>query len=371
MRSVPRLLPRRARLDGAPDRAYDDQPQIEGLLDTLAAGLGAGIVLLDGYDVVVANDAAMELRVVRGTALVSPGLSRVARDARRLRDRVQEDVEIAWGATQRVLRVTAAPVPRTDRVVIVLVDLTEPRRVEAVRRDFVASISHELKTPVGGLMLLAEAIRDAGDDPAAARRFATRMTEEAERLSQLVRDLIELSRLQGGEPLPESVAVPVQRVVADAVDRVRVATEARGVQIVVADANGTVVWGDARSLSTAIVNLLTNALHYSLPNKRIAVGVRRLVTDTGEEVEISVSDEGIGIAACDLDRIFERFYRADPARARATGGTGLGLAIVKHIMENAGGRVSVWSQPGVGSTFTLHLPTPPARGRDGVSGGAP
>jgi two-component system sensor histidine kinase SenX3 len=244
-------------------------------------------------------------------------------------------------------------------VVLLLQDLTEAHRVEAVRRDFVASVSHELKTPVGGLLLLAEAICEAADDPVATRRFAERMTHEAGRLSQLVRDLLDLSRLQGGEPLPPPSAVPVALLVRNAVDRVRVTADGVGVDLAVGDCEALRVWGDERSLETALVNLLDNAINYSARGSRVAVGARSVAGDGADTIEISVADQGIGIGVEDLDRVFERFYRADPARSRRTGGTGLGLAIVKHVAENAGGRVSVWSQLGMGSTFTLHLPSPP------------
>jgi two-component system sensor histidine kinase SenX3 len=231
-------------------------------------------------------------------------------------------------------------------------------------------VSHELKTPVGALLLLAETIRDGiSDDPEAAKHFAERMVREAGRLSRLVQELLDLSRLQGGEPLPEPEPVPVSRLIGDAVDRVRLAADAAGIEIRIADDGDLVVYGDARSLATALVNLLDNALQYSAPGTTVGVGARQAITDDGiDEVQLAVADQGIGIGPADLARVFERFYRADPARSRATGGTGLGLAIVKHVAENAGGRVSVWSSPGVGSTFTLHLPTPPVPPEARLSG---
>jgi two-component system sensor histidine kinase SenX3 len=354
------LLGRLAHHRNSGQAALGEDAQVAPVLQTVAAALDSGIVLLDGYDVILANDTALALRVVQDTTLACPPLARLVRKARHDGVRVEQDVEVAWGTGTRPISATVAPVRSTQRVVLLLRDLTEARRVEAVRRDFVASISHELKTPVGGLLLLAEAVRDAADDPEAARRFADRIVHEAGRLSDLVRDLLDLSRLQGGEPLPEPAAVPVCQLAHDAVDRVRVAAEAAGIDIAVGDCTGLRIWGDERSLRTALVNLLDNALMYSSPGTRIAVGAR-FTSDGGPgEVEISVTDQGTGIAAGDLDRVFERFYRADPARSRRTGGTGLGLAIAKHAVENAGGRVTVWSQPGTGSTFTLHLPPPPA-----------
>jgi two-component system sensor histidine kinase SenX3 len=340
--------------------ALDEHAGVAAVLQTMAAALDSGIVVLDGYDVILANDSALALRVVQDTRLASPLLERLVRKARHDGVRIEQDVELPWGTGSRPISATVAPVRNTLRVVLLLRDLTEARRVEAVRRDFVASISHELKTPVGGLRLLAESVRDAADDPDAARRFADRIVHEADRLSDLVRDLLDLSRLQGGEPLPEPTAVPVCLLAQDAVDRVRVAAESAGIDITVGDCADLQIWGDERSLRTALVNLLDNALTYSSPGTRIAVAVRSATSHGRAEVEISVTDQGTGISPGDLDRIFERFYRADPARSRRTGGTGLGLAIAKHAVENAGGRVTVWSQLGTGSTFTMHLPAPPA-----------
>lgn len=329
------------------------------VLATVAAALDTGAVLLDNHEVVLANEAALGMRVVRGTSLTAPSLARLVRVARREGVRHTEDVELPYGAATRAVRATAAPVPGGDQVVLLLRDLAEARRVDAVRRDFVANVSHELKTPVGALLLLAEAIRDGVDDPVAARRFAERMMHEAGRLARLVQELLELSRVQGGDPLPDPSSQPVGRLIADAVDRVRLAAGAVGIEVVAADAGDLEVWGDERSLVTALTNLLENAISYSSPATKVGVGARLRESLAGDEVEVAVSDQGIGIPTGDLERVFERFYRSDPARSRATGGTGLGLAIVKHIVENHGGRVSVWSSEGVGSTFTLHLPTPP------------
>ncbi|MGB9378265.1 MAG: ATP-binding protein, partial [Mycobacteriales bacterium] len=192
--------------------------------------------------------------------------------------------------------------------------------------------------------------------PANVRRFAERMRHESSRLSRLIQELIDLSRLQGGEPQPEPTEVPVSRVIAEVVDRTRLAAAAGDINVIAGGRTDLVLWGDEAQLVTAMANLVDNAIAYSPPGTRVAIGVR----PAGELVEISVSDEGMGIPAADLERVFERFYRSDPARARATGGTGLGLAIVKHIATNHGGSVTVWSTEGAGSTFTLRLPA--ARG---------
>jgi two-component system sensor histidine kinase SenX3 len=291
---------------------------------------------------------------VRGGRVVVDALRRLARAARR-------DGEPRYGVVDTrgrlgrepiAVSVRVAPLVETGYVALLLDDVTETRRLEAVRRDFVANVSHELKTPVGALTLLAEAVQDAADDPEAIRRFAGRMQHEGIRLGRLVAELIELSRLQGAEPLPSPAMVDVDDVVAEAVDRTRLAAESGGIVVVSGGQGRLAVRGNESQLVTALVNLVDNAIAYSPEGTRVAVGTRR----RGGHVEISVSDQGIGIAERDLERVFERFYRSDPARSRATGGTGLGLAIVKHIATNHGGGVSVWSVEGSGSTFTLRLP---------------
>lgn len=249
------------------------------------------------------------------------------------------------------LRATVAPLTAGTYVVLVE-DLAEERRVDAVRRDFVANVSHELKTPVGALALLAEAILSSADDITSVQRFAERMIAESSRLSSLINDIIELSRLQGDDPLARAAVFEIDPVIVQAVDEVRPFADARGIELVVIGAPGAEMIGDRQQVLTALRNLVSNAVTYSPDETRVAVAAR---TDSGM-VEIDVKDQGIGIASHDLDRIFERFYRADPARSRATGGTGLGLSIVKHVCENHGGDIAVWSESGVGSTFTLRLP---------------
>ena len=250
---------------------------------------------------------------------------------------------------------------------MLLSDLTETRRLEAVRRDFVANVSHELKTPVGALTLLAEAVQEAADDPEAVQRFAGRMQHEGQRLGRLVGELIALSRVQGADALPERHPIDVDHLLTEAVDRSRLPAERAGITLVAAPAAGLTVFGDEVQLATAVANLVDNAVSYSPGGTRVVVTARAVPAspDRASCVEIVVADQGIGIAESDLDRIFERFYRVDPARSRATGGTGLGLAIVKHVVTNHGGTVDAWSSEGAGSTFTIRLPdtassTPPS-----------
>src|SRR6202167_1296446 len=238
-------------------------------------------------------------------------------------------------------------------VLVLAEDQTESRRVEEVRRDFVANTSHELKTPVGALALLAETIEDAADDAEAVRRFAGKMRQEAQRLTNLVQDLITLSRIQAAEPVPDPRCVSLDEVIAEAVDRCRMKANARGIALTSVGTRGLYVLGDEDLLVTALRNLLENAVAYSPDKTRVDVSTRQAADDA---VEISVADQGIGIPDRDLERIFERFYRVDPARSRATGGTGLGLAIVKHVMAAHNGKVTVRSAEGSGSTFTLFVP---------------
>jgi two-component system sensor histidine kinase SenX3 len=231
--------------------------------------------------------------------------------------------------------------------------------VEEIRRDFVANVSHELKTPVGGISLLAEAVLDAKDDPQAVERFAQRILVESTRLTRLVQEIVDLSRLQVADTLHEPDLVDVGAVVTEAVDRVRVAAEARTIDLTLVAEEGLRVFGDRELLTTAVTNLVTNAVSYSEDGTRVGIGARR----AGDAVHVTVTDQGEGIPAAEQERIFERFYRVDAARSRATGGTGLGLAIVKHIANNHGGEVSVWSQEGRGSTFTMTLPAAAVRPR--------
>lgn len=232
------------------------------------------------------------------------------------------------------------------------VDHSEAVRLEATRRDFVANVSHELKTPVGAISLLAEAVSDAADDTEQVRGFSEKIRAESTRLGTLVTELIALSRLQGAEELPELDVVEVDDVVTEALGRSQLAAEAAECTITADQASELYVLGDDTLLVTALSNLLSNAVAYSHPGSPVSVS-RRLA---GEYVEIAVTDRGIGIPAEAQERVFERFYRVDKARSRATGGTGLGLAIVRHVAANHGGDVGLWSSPGIGSTFTLRIP---------------
>jgi two-component system, OmpR family, sensor histidine kinase SenX3 len=322
--------------------------------------MDTAVVLIGPDDaVILANPSARALGILRGDRLVVPGLVDVARSVQ-VTGSQRSDVALPGnvvGTGPRMvgvhgIRLGSGPVVTPGPVALVLTDVTEARRVEAVRRDFVANVGHELKTPVGALALLAEAVQGAADDPETVQRFAARMQHEADRLARLVRELIDLSRLQGAEPLPALVPVAVGTVVAEAVDRTRAAAAAKDIQLAVAAQSGLVVRGVEAQLATALTNLLANAVAYSPPGTTIAVGARA----RSGFAEIAVTDSGIGIPRSARSRVFERFYRVDQSRASATGGTGLGLAIVKHVASNHGGSVTVWSEEGLGSTFTLRIP---------------
>ncbi|MEU9318953.1 MULTISPECIES: ATP-binding protein [unclassified Streptomyces] len=329
-------------------------------VDTVLSVLSSSAVVLDESDSVVkASSAAYALGLVRGGRLAVDAMLNMARDTRRDGEIRQVELDLPRRGTGRgeALAVSARVAPLGSRLVLLLVeDLTEARRIEAVRRDFVANVSHELKTPVGALSLLSEAVMDASDDPEAVERFAGRMQIEATRLTNLVQEIIDLSRVQNDDPLEDAEPVRVDELVAEAIDRCR--QQAGSKQITMA-AGGTAelrIWGNRGQLAAALGNLVENAVNYSPARTRVGIAARRLSVPGGDQIEIAVTDQGIGISEKDRERVFERFYRVDPARSRATGGTGLGLAIVKHVAASHGGEVTVWSSEGQGSTFTLRLP---------------
>ncbi len=324
----------------------------------LAALRSSAIILEPDETVVEASPSAYAYGLVRLGRLVNPDLARIARAVLRGGGE-QEGVTTLRVERRRepptVLGVRGAVLP-TGRVLLLLEDRTAVLRTEEARRDFVANISHELKTPVGAISLLSDAVADAADDPEAVRRFAGRLQRESSRLGRIVGDIINLSRLQFDNPVEGARAISVDAVVAEAMDRCRAAADIKGIRLVRGGPRGLEVVGGKDMLVTAVSNLVENAIAYSTENTRVAVGVRA----RDEMVEISVTDQGIGIPENEVGRIFERFYRIDPARSRQTGGTGLGLAIVKHIVASHRGEISVWSAPGAGSTFTLRLPQLPS-----------
>jgi two-component system sensor histidine kinase SenX3 len=324
-------------------------------VDTVLAVLGSSAVVLDcDLGIVKASPGAYAYGVLRRDALAVPELVAMATETLHDGEIRQAELSIRRGRRgERVLHVTAHVAPLgSERVLVLVEDRTQSQRVDDVRRDFVANVSHELKTPVGALSLLAEAVQDASDDPDAVRRFARRMQGESARLTKLVQEIIDLSRLQYDDPIDSPEPVEVSEVMLEALDRARVDAEANAIRMVAGGGAGLWVLGDRAQLVTALGNLVENAVAYSPDHTRVSLGARKV----DDAVEISVTDQGIGIPDTEQHRIFERFYRVDPARSRKTGGTGLGLSIVKHVAAAHGGEVSVWSVPGAGSTFTLRLP---------------
>jgi two-component system sensor histidine kinase SenX3 len=341
-------------------RWWRDELPSQSVLDQLRVG----VAVLDRADrVVTVNPAARGMGLVRpnerGDELASALVRTAVGQVRRSGDCRVVTLDLPPGANHRPglvgidVRITALA---GGHVMVEATDVTEAHRLDKVRRDFVANVSHELKTPIGALTLLSEALVAATEpstpDLVAMRRFAERIRHESTRLGRLVGDLLELTRLQGAEPLPTLAPVSVDAIIAEVVDRSRTQATVKGIELDITGTRGLVVYGNESQLVTGVANLVDNAVAYSPECSRIGLAVG---TSQGW-VEIVVTDQGIGIAADDLDRIFERFYRADAARSRATGGTGLGLAIVKHVATNHGGGVDVVSTPGVGSTFTLRLP---------------
>jgi len=344
-----RLSPARPVASGTP--AADLPP---GVVEVLGVLRSPTIVLNLAGDVLRASPSAIAFGLVRGRELVHAELRAMVVETRSLgliRERELELPRGPLGPASLVLRIRVAPLGQRHLLMLVD-DRTEARRVEEVRRDFVANVSHELKTPIGALHLLAEAVQDAADDPEAVRHFSTRMQRESMRLTSLVQEIIDLSRLQVADALHPPEPVDLEEVISEAVDRCRLGAGAKQIEVVIGGDHGAVVYGDHSLLVTAVRNLVDNAIAYSPEGTRVGVGVHR----AAGMVEVRVSDQGMGIPTTEQERIFERFYRVDQARSRATGGTGLGLSIVKHVAANHGGEVSVWSVEGQGSTFTLRLP---------------
>jgi two-component system sensor histidine kinase SenX3 len=340
------------------DRQQHRQPPVEeplvppGVAAVLSV-LRSSAVVVDDHDVVVkASAPAFAMGFVRGSSLVSEELNSLVQEVRR-DGQIRETELIVTRQSGPPRNVTARVAPLGSRLVLALVeDRTRERRIEAVRRDFVANVSHELKTPVGAIKLLAEAVQDAADDPEAVHRFSSRMLTESDRLTHLVQQVIELSRLQGDEPLESPEPVCLDEVIAVAVDTSAMDAGAKDIKVIVEGTSDVAVVGNEEQVAAAVANLIANAVHYSDPGSKVLVTTKTV----DGYVEISVVDQGIGIPKDEIDRIFERFYRVDPARHRSTGGTGLGLSIVKHVAATHGGDVRVWSVEGQGSTFTLTLP---------------
>lgn len=327
------------------------------MLQRIVALMPMGVAVVDSHrDVVYLNDRAKELGLVRDRQLDDQAWE-AAQQALRGSD-VEFDLSPGkrpGGRPGLSVHGQARLLSEEDRrfTVVFAYDQSDYARMEATRRDFVANVSHELKTPVGAMALLAEALLASADDSDTVRRFAEKVLIEANRLGDMVAELIELSRLQGAERLHNVTDVDVDTIVSEAISRHKVAADNAEIEVRTDSSSGLHVLGDQTLLVTALANLVSNAIAYSSPGSPVSISRRK----RGDNVEIAVTDRGIGIALEDQERVFERFFRGDKARSRATGGSGLGLAIVKHVAANHNGSIGVWSKPGTGSTFTLSIPT--------------
>jgi two-component system, OmpR family, sensor histidine kinase SenX3 len=335
------------------------------MLQRIVALMPLGAAVVDSHrDVVYLNDRARELGLVRDRQLDDQAWQ--AAQQALAGDEVEFDLQPGRrqvaGRSGLSVHGQARLLSEEDRrfAVVFVHDQSDYARMEATRRDFVANVSHELKTPVGAMALLAEALLASADDPETVRRFAEKVLIEANRLGDMVAELIELSRLQDAERLPNVTDVDVDTVVSEAISRHKVAAENAQIEVRTDAPGGLRVLGDQTLLVTALANLVSNAIAYSPPGSPVSISRRR----RGDNIEIAVTDRGIGIALEDQERVFERFFRGDKARSRATGGSGLGLAIVKHVAANHDGSIGVWSKPGTGSTFTLSIPAMPADQND-------
>ena len=324
-----------------------------GVATVLSVLRSSALVVNENDEVLKASAPAYALGLVRGNELSVDELADLVKRVRRDGQIRETEFVLSRGRASAPIHVTARVAPLSSRLVLALVeDRTRERRVEAIRRDFVANVSHELKTPVGAIQLLADAVREAADDPEAVDRFAGRMHMESERLSRLVQQIIELSRLQADDALDEAQPVIVDEIVERAIDASVIDAQSNNIDVVQNGERRLEVLGNADQIALAISNLVANAITYSPDGSKVVVSAKA----NDLMVDITVTDQGIGIPAAEIDRIFERFYRVDPARHRSTGGTGLGLSIVKHVAASHGGEVRVWSVEGQGSSFTLALP---------------
>ena len=319
----------------------------------------AAVIVGPHDEVLHTTVGARSMELVRGSRIADAALLNLVRTARREDRDIVDTMELKRASTgaNLILTVRVGPLDGHGNAIISAADSSRHIRLAETRRDFVANVSHELKTPIGAVSILAEAIEGAADDPDAVRHFSQRLTAESTRLSALVTQIIDLSRLQADEPLLRAEPVSVADIVDEAVSRHRELATTREVSLVARCDDDLWVLGDQSQLTEAIANLVQNAIVYSEPKARVAVSARRVHDVDTDVIEIAVADNGIGIGEADQERIFERFYRVDYSRSRENGGTGLGLSLVKHTCQAHGGSVDVWSKLGQGSTFTLRLPT--------------
>ena len=329
---------------------------ITPVMAALLANLDAETIIIGAGDLVIfMSESANNFNLHRDGRINNESLQHLIRAVRRSGNIQEATMELPrgpLGTGTHDLLVRVIPLEANGMICVLIFDDSEMRRLDSIRRDFVANISHELKTPIGALSILSEAVLGASDDPVAIVRFANRMQAESKRLSDLVQEIINLSRLQDDDPLKNAKVIDLNEVLLNAIDQSELNASARNIELIYSEQAHARIAGDPSQVIMAISNLIENAINYSPEGTRVAIALR--VNDG--LAEVSITDQGIGIPEKDLERIFERFYRVDPARSRATGGTGLGLSIVKHVATNHGGDVSVWSVENAGSTFTIRFP---------------
>ena len=327
----------------------------EMLLETLSQLDGDSMIVAPGEVPLFITPGIEALGIFKDGKIQSSELLATVRVVRRTNNQQVGKIDIPRGPIgegKHELTVKVLPLTKDDLVLVLVTDESEAQRVHDVRRDFVANISHELKTPIGALSLLSEAVLGSKDDPESVVKFATRMQSEAKRLTDLVQEIINLSRVQDSDPLQLAQEVGVEYVIREAIDQCQITSDNRKITVTYAESTSSIVLGDRDQLIMALHNLIENAINYSPENTKVSI------TTSAENnvISIAITDQGIGISDVEQDRIFERFYRVDPARSRQTGGTGLGLSIVKHVAAKHGGEVKIWSVENVGSTFSLRLP---------------
>lgn len=334
-------------------KATQDEPLTDVASRLISVLATAGMVVDDSLAVLRATNSAIALGLVSGRVIRSSEIRALVRTTQETEttNSVEFELTLSEGGDVRYLRARAVTIGAG--IVLVLVeDNTEARDFESIRRDFIANVTHEIKTPIGAIALLSEAMEGALDDPTRMHKFADSLRRETGRLSTLITEIIQLSRVETSNILAKAKPANVGVVVREALERTLVIADAKDIVVNAKYPDDVFVMGDGELLTVAVKNLVENAIQYSDRKQSVGIGV----TTRNGHVDIIVTDQGVGIPADEQSRVFERFYRVDESRDRTTGGTGLGLSLVKHIALSHRGEVTLFSQPGVGSTFTMRLP---------------
>lgn len=334
-------------------KASADEPLTDVASRLISVLAAAGMVVDESLAVLRATNSAIALGLVSGRTIRSSEIRALVRTTQESETTNTVDFELTLSEGGEIRYLRARAVTIGAGVVLVLVeDNTEARDFESIRRDFIANVTHEIKTPIGAIALLSEAMEGALDDPTRMHKFADSLRRETRRLSTLVTEIIQLSRVETSNILAKAKPANVGVVVREALERTLVIADAKNIVVNAKYPDDVLVMGDGELLTVAVKNLVENAIQYSDSKQSVGVGV----TARNNHVDIIVTDQGVGIPADEQARVFERFYRVDESRDRTTGGTGLGLSLVKHIALSHRGEVTLFSQPGVGSTFTIRLP---------------